>query len=308
MCRAIGIDKYSRILDPCCGSGSFLVRSLAYALNDCDTQAEQDDVKKNHIYGIEIEETAFGLATTNMLIHGDGNSNVIKASCFNKYDWIKDACINRILMNPPYNAQKKYCKKEYVSEWKSKQKEDPSKGFHFVYEIADQMVSGKLAVLLPMQCAIGTGKEIKKYKRLMLEKHHLDAVFSLPSDIFHSGASACACCMVFDIGTKHEKAPLKETFFGYFKDDGFIKKKNLGRVEKEEGIWKDKILPKWLELYRKKNEVVGLSVIKKVSFDDEWLAEAYMQTDYSKLTQDDFQKTLNNYLSYLVKEGKVDEA
>ena len=41
---------------------------------------------------------------------------------------------------------------------------------------------------------------------------------------------------------------------------------------------------------------------------DEWLAEAYMKTDYSKLSQDDFQQTLNNYLAYLVKEGDVYES
>lgn len=39
----------------------------------------------------------------------------------------------------------------------------------------------------------------------------------------------------------------------------------------------------------------------------EWICEAYMETDYSKLTDDDFQRTLNNYLAFLVKEGKVYE-
>ena len=40
---------------------------------------------------------------------------------------------------------------------------------------------------------------------------------------------------------------------------------------------------------------------------DEWLAEAYMKTDYSKLDENDFQETINDYLSYLVKAGKVYE-
>ena len=40
----------------------------------------------------------------------------------------------------------------------------------------------------------------------------------------------------------------------------------------------------------------------------EWLCEAYMLTDYSTLTEEDFQKTLNYYLSYLIKEGKTDES
>ena len=45
----------------------------------------------------------------------------------------------------------------------------------------------------------------------------------------------------------------------------------------------------------------------KVLYKDEWLAEAYKETDYSTLTDNDFQKVLNDYLSYLVKEGTVYE-
>jgi N-6 DNA Methylase. len=168
------------------------------------------------------------------------------------------------------------------------------------------MTSGKLAVLLPTQCAIGTGKAVKKYKELMLQKHHLDAVFSLPIDIFHPGANASACCMIFDIGIKHDKAPIKETFFGYYRNDGFTKRKNLGRVEKMEGIW-EKIKAEWLDLYFNRKEKLGLSVVKSVKSNDEWLAEAYMETDYSSLDQEDFQQTLNNYLAYLVKGGCTSE-
>lgn len=44
-----------------------------------------------------------------------------------------------------------------------------------------------------------------------------------------------------------------------------------------------------------------------MTFEDEWLCEAYMQTDYSKLTQEDFQQTINDYLAYLVKCGESNE-
>ncbi len=50
-----------------------------------------------------------------------------------------------------------------------------------------------------------------------------------------------------------------------------------------------------------------MSVNKEVTYKDEWLAEAYMETDYSKLNQNDFQNTINNYLSYLVKKGEINE-
>lgn len=180
------------------------------------------------------------------------------------------------------------------------------KDFTLFMKLQNRCLGGgkkKLAVLLPMQCAIGTSKEIQSFKEKMLQEHHLDAVFSFPDDIFHPGASACACCMVFDIGIKHEKAPIKETFFGYFKDDGFQKRKNLGRVEREGGIWKNEIEPLWLDLYRRRKEVTVLSVNKEFTAEDEWLSEAYIKTDYSTLSDKDFQETINNYLSFLVKMG-----
>lgn len=303
MCKVVGINRNSRVLDPCCGSGAFLVRALTEALDDCQTTAERKEVTDYHIYGIEMEEGAFGLSTTNMLIHGDGNSNVIQGSCFDHDEWIKNANINVVLMNPPYNAQRKNCNPTYVEKWSDKQKEDPSKGFHFVYHIAKIVKSGKLAVLLPMQCAIGTGTDVKKYKQLMLQEHHLDAVFSLPPDIFHPGASANACCMIFDLGVRHESVETP-TFFGYFKDDGFKKKKNLGRVEKinnltGKGLWEE-IETNWLRLYRQRREEKGLSSVKKVSYTDEWLCEAYMETDYSSLTIDNFEQTIRDFMAYCI--------
>ena len=63
-----------------------------------------------------------------------------------------------------------------------------------------------------------------------------------------------------------------------------------------------------MDLYKNKREVPGLSVMHKVTYEDEWLAEAYMETDYSTLSEDDFQSVLNTYLAYLVKEGEVYES
>ena len=207
-------------------------------------------------------------------------------------------------MNPPYNATRKQSQKSYVKNWNKKVTTDPSKGFHYVYYIANLLKKGRLAVLLPMQCAIGATGDVKMFKEKMLEENTLDAVFSLPSDMFYPGANAVACCMVFNLGVRHDKAPIKETFFGYFKNDGFEKRKNLGRVEKNEGEWK-KIEEKWLDLYRNRKDEIGISINKQVTADDEWLAEAYMETDYSTLNKSDFQEVLNEYLGYLMANGRL---
>ena len=316
MAKITGVNKHSVVLDPCCGSGSFLVRAMTQALDDCATAAEQDKVKKHQIFGIEFDENVYGLATTNMLIHSDGNSNIRQGSCFALADWIKEAKPNVILMNPPYNGQRIHLPKSYVDTWSKDKKEDPSKGLYFVKFIADTLNSinhqAKLAVLLPVACAIGTSGEIARLKREILEENTLDAVFTLPNEIFYPGASASACCMVFKIGTKHNDVSNPDTFFGYCKDDGFKKKKNLGRVEQiDTDTGKSKwveIEREWIELYRNRRSVDGLSATHKVNGGDEWLCEAYMKTDYTKLTKQDFQQTINDYLAYLVKEGHIYEA
>lgn len=313
MCDIAGVNRHSKVLDPCCGSGAFLVRAMTDAMDDCDTEEEKENVKKNNIYGLEFEDTAFGLATTNMLLHSDGNSNILQGSCFeylNQFD-VKESNENTkidiVLMNPPYNAQRKQSNPEYVKSWNSKTNADPSKGFHFVYEVAKKVGTGKLLVLLPTSCAIGgeKQKEINNFKEKMLSEHTLDAVFSLPVDMFHPGANATACCMIFNLGVRHAKALNKKTFFGYFKDDGFVKRKNLGRVERFVGgksLWEN-IYKEWKELYVNRIEKTGLSVLREVTSEDEWLAEAYMETDYSNLNQKDFEKNIKELFAFEVKYG-----
>ena len=184
MAKITGVNKHSIILDPCCGSGSFLVRAMTQALDDCSNEKEQLQVKKNQIFGIEYDENVYGLATTNMLIHSDGNSNIKQGSCFDFADLIKEAKPTVILMNPPYNAQRKHMPKSYTDTWSRDKKEDPTKGFYFVKYICDTLnsinVQAKLAVLLPVACAIGTSKEIANIKDEILKENTLDAVFTLP--------------------------------------------------------------------------------------------------------------------------------
>ncbi len=316
MSKITGVNKHSVVFDPCCGSGSFLVRAMTQALDDCANASEQREVKKHQIYGIEFDENIYGLATTNMLIHSDGNSNIKKGSCFEMADWITDAHPNVILMNPPYNAQRIHMPEVYVNTWRRDKKEDPSKGLYFVKFIADTLNAANqpaiLAVLLPVACAIGTSAEIADCKEKILEHNTLDAVFTLPNEVFYPGASASVCCMVFKIGTNHNAPANPDTFFGYYKEDGFKKKKNLGRVEQVDSEtgkskWVE-IEKEWIELYRNRKAKDGLSATKRVTGEDEWLCEAYMKTDYSKLTEKDFQQTVNDYLAYLVKEGKIHES
>ena len=335
MCRVADVDRTKVVMDICCGSGSFLVQAMVKELADCrrgkteaETLALMDEVKKKHIYGIEIEEKAYGLSTTNMLIHGDGNSNIKFGSCFDNTDFIKSADPDIILMNPPYNAKPIGIPDKYKTNWdKAKDgKQDPTKGLVFIHFLSDVIKemndkreqqgqprkTVKLAVLLPVSAAIGTSAIITEEKKYMLDNNTLEAVFTLPNEVFYPGASVSACCMVFTLGKPHINADgtVNETFFGYYKEDGFKKKKNLGRIEQFDANgskWRE-IESRWLKMFRNKQVIDGLSATAEVDGDDEWLCEAYMKTDYSKLTEADFQQTLNNYLAYLMKEGKIYES
>lgn len=128
------------------------------------------------------------------------------------------------------------------------------------------------------------------------------AVFSLPADVFYPGAAVQTVCMLFTLNKSHfgaDGTPNKETFFGYYKNDGFVKKKNLGRVEQSDSdghsLWAS-IEREWIQLYKNKTVKTGISSMMAVDGNKEWLCEAYMLTDYSTLTEEDFQKTLNYYL------------
>lgn len=93
------------------------------------------------------------------------------------------------------------------------------------------------------------------------------------------------------------------TYFGFYKDDGFVKEKKQGRIDKF-NKWHD-IKKEWIENYQLKKQIDGVSIVKKVTHLDEWLAEAYIKTDYSKLKQEDFEKTVREYLGFLIKNGLV---
>ena len=292
MCDIVDLKYNSRVLDPTCGSGAFLVQAMAKMLHKAHNDEEvKKNIKKNQLFGIEQEEKAFGLATTNMLIHDDGKSNIINASCFEKTNWIKEKNIDVVLMNPPFNGQK--VPNDCPTDAKNT---DQTKGFYFVKYVADTVGKGMLATILPLQCAIGTDSKVAKYKKLMLENHTLKAVFSLPNDVFYPGAAVNVCVMLFELGVRHD--PKENTFFGYYKEDGFIKKKNKGRVEKHN--W-ESTKDKWIKAFKNKEVIPGFSVLKNVNYDDEWLAEAYMETDYSQLNEKDFVKTIKDFLAFKIK-------
>ena len=143
-------------------------------------------------------------------------------------------------------------------------------------------------------------------KKKLLEKHTLQAVLSMPDELFfNSKVGVVSCVMVF---TAHRPHPNhKETYFGYYKDDGFVKRKNKGRIDaydKWEILDDQKnliggIKKKWLTYFENRKEEAGFSVNQIITADMEWATEAYMETDYSNLKDENFEDTILNYVTFL---------
>lgn len=283
MCDLAGVNKNSRVVDICCGSGSFLVTAMSKMFKDA-TPEEVERIRADGLYGVEFDDELYTLAVANMIIRKDGKSNIEHGDCF-KPEIVRKLKAENIsvgLINPPY-SQTDVVELEFVE--------------HLLDILA---VNGTGVVVVPMSCAIGT--KFKDVRKRLFEKHTLDAVFSMPDDIFYpTGTNVCV--MVWKAHCPHDST--RETFFGYCKDDGFVKRKKLGRIDAY-NRWGE-IEKQWLTLYHNRDVEDGLSARHCVTDKDEWLCEAYMKTDYSKLTQSDFQQTVNDYLAYLVKCGDVYE-
>lgn len=279
------ISKDSRVVDICCGSASFLVTAMSKMFSLAKTDAEREKIRRDGLYGVEFDPELHVLALANMIIRKDGKSNIIQGDCFNKKNtkFLKEQNINVGLINPPYSQ---------------KDREE----LEFVEHMLDILSSNALGVcVVPMSCAIGT--KFKQTRERLFSKHKLLAVFSMPDDIFYpTGTNVCV--MVWQAHTPHN--PNEETFFGYYKEDGFEKRKKLGRIDVK-NRW-ESIKKEWLYLYKNKDVKIGMTARKAVNHSDEWLCEAYMQTDYSKLKQDDFEQTIRDYAAYLVKNGVSDNS
>ncbi|MCM1326136.1 MAG: N-6 DNA methylase [Bacteroidales bacterium] len=279
MCELANVNKNSRVIDICCGSGSFLVTAMSYMFKDANPD-EVENIRKNGLYGVEFDDGLYMLAIANMIIRKDGKSNIYKGDCFNSkiVKELKEKNINIGLINPPYSQ------KDVVE-------------LEFVEHLLDILVVGGIGVVVvPMSCAIGT--KFKEVRERLLKKHTLKAVFSMPDEVFYPTATN-VCVMVWEAHNPHDEKV--ETFFGYCKEDGFEKRKYVGRVDAN-NKWNN-IKNEWLSLYRNRDIKDGLSARQCVSYNDEWLCEAYMKVDFSKVSQCDFEQTVRDYLAFEIKHG-----
>ena len=280
------VNKNSIVYDNCTGTGGFLIAAMKQMI--VDAKGNQETIKKikaSQLIGVEYQAHIFALAISNMYIHQDGKTNIINGSCFERdvIRAIQEKKPNVGMLNPPYKSDKKNDVEE----------------LEFVLNNLECLTDGGVCLaIIPMQCALSTNGRIKELKDRLLKKHTLEAVFSMPDELFfNSDVNVVSCIMVFTAKKPHPQD--KETFFGYYKDDGFQKRKLKGRVDIY-GKWND-ICQKWISTYQNKKTVNGFSVTKTINSSHEWCAEAYIETDYSKtMTLSDFTVYAKKYAAFLL--------
>ncbi|MBN2396395.1 MAG: N-6 DNA methylase [Candidatus Atribacteria bacterium] len=272
------VQKSSKILDICAGTGGFLIAAMHKMMKQTETDEERKLIKREGLIGVEQQPNMYALAASNMILRGDGKANLYQGSCFDEAitEGIKKHKCNIGMINPPYS-----------------QGDSDLHELVFVKHLLDCLSEETNSIgiaIVPMSCAI-TPNPLRDE---LLNFHTLEAVMSMPDELFYP-VGTVTCIMVFTAHIPHATSNRK-TWFGYWKHDGFVKTKHNGRIDINRQ-WNE-IKNQWVSSFRNRDEIVGQSIKKQVDSSDEWCAEAYMETDYSLLKEQDFELALKNYFIF----------
>jgi len=283
--KLANVGPFDTIVDTCAGTGGFLIAAMAEMDNKAGNAPEARlAIREHQLIGVEQQPQMFALAASNMILRGDGKANLYQGSCFDPalIKTLTEGFPGRHarptigLINPPFSQK--------------------GEGLHeldFVYTLLECLSPGGTAVVVvPMSCAIAPHPS----RNRLLKNHTLVAVMSLPNDLF-APVGTVTCTMVFRVHQPHALSP-QPTWFGYWKDDGFIKTKDRGRIDLRHR-WEG-IRDQWIADFYNRSVQPGRSVARFVGESDEWCAEAYMETDYSTLSALDFENELKKFALYKI--------
>ena len=280
-CDLADLKKTDVVFDPCCGTAGFLIAAMHNMLAVAkDDPAQQKSIRRNQLHGIELRPNMFTIATTNMILRGDGKSNLINDD-FLKQDpnklQLKQSTVG--MMNPPYSQG-------------SKQNPD-------LYELAftehllnSLSVGARCIVIVPQSSMTGKTKEEQAIKENIYKHHTLEGVITLSKDTFY-GVGTMPCIAIFTAGEPHPAD--KKCKFINFEDDGYKVAPHIGLVETESA--KDKkqhLLDVWFD---KMESETKFCVETTVESTDEWLHSFYYFNDELP-TEEEFDKTIGDYLSF----------
>lgn len=289
------VNKDSYVWDFATGSAGLLVAAMNEMLIDAKNSITSPDeltqkemkIKAEQLLGLELLSSVYMLAILNMILMGDGSSNILNKDSlvdfdgnygFGKTDEKFPA--DAFVLNPPYSAD--------------------GNGMVFVKTALSMMNKGYAAIII--QNSAGSGKA-KEYTIKILQKHTLVASIKMPIDIFIGKASVQTNIYVFKVGEKHHKDEMVK--FIDFSNDGYARsnRKKASNNLKDMGNAKER--------YKELIDLVRFGKSKLNIFSDkeyyegnidptngaDWNQSAPIDT---KPTLEDLKKTVSNYLAWEV--------
>lgn len=296
MARITRTNKDSFVWDTCMGSSGFLVSAMELMIDDAKNvikdntvlESKIQNIKQNQLLGIEILGNIYILAVLNMILMGDGSSQIICGDSHKEApDFMKshDFPANVFLLNPPYSA--------------------PGKGLNFVYEALLKMQTGYGAVLIQENAGSGQGDV---YAKQILEKNTLLASIHMPADLFNGKSSVQTAIYLFKVNRAHETDDMV-TFID-FSEDGYARQNRKKSTQKVNLRNVDHALERYDEIVAiclgKKpkteyyTEANGLVIKDTITLNgDDWTFNQHKKIDTTP-TEEDFKKTVADYLAWRV--------
>ncbi|MGB6084893.1 HsdM family class I SAM-dependent methyltransferase [Moheibacter sp.] len=279
-CELAELKTTDVVFDPCCGTAGFLIASMHDMLQKTDNPKQQQDIRKNQLHGLELQPYMFTIATTNMILRGDGKSNLEQEDFLKQNPaqlQLKGCTVG--MMNPPYSMGSKSNTSLYEINFTE----------HLLNSITQD---GKVIVIVPQSSMTGKTKEEQAIKENILKNHTLEGVITLNKNTFY-GVGTNPCIAVFTAGVPHYKD--KEVKFINFEKDGFEVQKHRGLVETVHA--KDKkqhLLDVWFDRLEAETKFCVKTTIEP---EDEWLHSFYYFNDEIP-TEADFEKTIGDFLTF----------
>lgn len=163
------------------------------------------NIKAEQLLGLEVLSNIYMLAILNMILMGDGSSNILNKDSLNDFDGKygfgktdEKFPATAFILNPPYSAD--------------------GNGMVFVEKALSMMSKGYAAIII--QNSAGSGKA-KEYNKKILAKHTLLASIKMPMDIFIGKSSVQTSVYVFKVGEAHHKDEIVK--FIDFSNDGYTR-------------------------------------------------------------------------------------
>ena len=285
-------NKDSFVWDKAMGSAGFLVSAMDIMVKDAtdkivDKQELSDKIKhikEQQLLGVEILGNIYILAVLNMILMGDGSSNVLNGDSHD-FTLPNTFPANVFLLNPPYSAE--------------------GKGFNFVEEALSQMTDGYACILI--QDSAGNGQGLPYTKRI-LTNNTLEASIKMPAGLFGSKASVSVYIFVFKVNRPHEDDD--EVLFIDFSEDGYSRKNRKKSTQEVNLRDTDNAVARYDEVLaltlgkRPKTsyytEANGKVIRDTITLNgDDWLFTQHQKIDTTP-TEEDFKRTVSNYLSWKI--------